>query len=306
MHENGHVSSRFWMGWRLDHDKQINQDKPMYIKCWGARGSSPVSGKEFLKYGGNTSCLEIRVGNPEQIFIIDLGSGALPLGRSLMESENIHIHALFTHTHWDHIMGFPLFPLVFVPESSITFYYNPKFQGNPKKLIVQDMMAAPHFPVRIDNLPVTIHYRQIESQFQINELKIKTIPLSHPNLGLGFRLEHQGKSFVFLTDNELGLKHNGGKSTDEYADFCRHADLLIHDSEYFTREEYSKHQGFGHSHAEQVIELALKAGVKSLGLFHHNRKRTDIQIDSFLKTISYNKTDNLNIFAVAQGQEISL
>lgn len=278
----------------------------MYIKCWGARGSSPVSGKEFLKYGGDTSCLEIRAGNSEQIIVIDMGTGALPLGRSLVQSENIHIHALFTHTHWDHVMGFPLFPLLFVPGSSITFYYNPRFQGNPQKLIVQDMMAGPHFPVRIDNLPVTIHYNQIKSQFQINELKINTIPLSHPNLGLGFRLEHEGKSFVFLTDNELGFRHRGGKTIDEYAHFCRDADLLIHDSEYFTKEEYLKHQGFGHSHAEQVMELAHKAKVKSLGLFHHNRERTDDQIDNYLKTISFNKPDDLKIFAVAQGQEINL
>lgn len=278
----------------------------MYIKCWGARGSSPVSGKEFLKYGGDTSCLEIKAGNPQQIIIMDFGTGVLPLGRSLIESKNVHIHALFTHTHWDHIMGFPLFPLLFVPGSSITFYYNPKFQGNPRKLIAENMMAAPHFPVRMDSMPVTIYYKQIDSQFKINGIKIKTIPLSHPNLGLGFRLEYEGKSFVFLTDNELGFRHRGGKSMDEYAQFCRDVDLLIHDSEYFTREEYLKHQSFGHSHAEQVVELARKARVKSLGLFHHNRERTDTQIDDFLKTISFNRADVLNIFAVAQGQKIRL
>lgn len=278
----------------------------MYIKCWGSRGSFPVSGKEFNKYGGNTSCLEVRTGNSEQIIVIDMGTGALPLGKSLVQSENIHIHALFTHTHWDHVMGFPLFPLLFVPGSSITFYYNPKFQGNPRKLIVQNMMAAPHFPVRIDNLPVTIHYKQVGPQFKINEIKIQTIPLSHPNLGLGFRLEHEGKSFVFLTDNELGFRHRGGKTMDEYAQFCKDADLLIHDSEYFTREEYLKHQGFGHSCAEQVMELALKARVKSLGIFHHNRERTDAQIDNFLETIPSKYSEKFNVFAVAGKQEIIL
>lgn len=280
----------------------------MYIKCWGARGSSPVAGRDFLKYGGNTSCMEVRAGNPEQTIVIDFGTGALPMGLELMRQNRKKIHALVTHTHWDHIIGFPLFPLLFIPGSRLRFHYNPRYQGNPEKTVVKDMMASPHFPVNIKDLPVEFVFSEVESEFFIGPVYIQSMPLSHPNLGLGYRLKHNNKSFVFLTDNELGHIHRGGKSLEDYVWFCRGADLLIHDSEYYYQHEYESTQGFGHSLAEHVLDLARKAEVKSLGLFHHNRERTDDQIDSLIAELSGSSPGkfDFDIFAVAQDQEIYL
>ncbi|MFP4084627.1 MAG: MBL fold metallo-hydrolase [Desulfonatronovibrio sp.] len=280
----------------------------MYIKCWGARGSSPVSGQEFLKYGGNTTCIEVRAGKPRQTILIDFGTGALPMGREFVRQGNKNLDVLLTHTHWDHIMGFPLFPLLFVPGSRIKFHFNPTFQGNPEKLVVLNMMKSPHFPVNPQRLPARFSYQQTGSDFKIGSVKITSIPLSHPNLGLGYRLEYAGKNFVFLTDNELGHAHPGGKSLDEYIRFCDGADLLIHDAEYFDQHEYKQTKGFGHSTVDQAMELAAKAGVKSLGLFHHNRERTDNEIDQLIHQLNQTAPEKytFNIFAVYQGLEINL
>ncbi|MFO7728041.1 MAG: MBL fold metallo-hydrolase [Desulfonatronovibrio sp.] len=280
----------------------------MYIKCWGARGSAPVSGKEFLRYGGNTTCIEVRADNPQQSILIDFGTGALPMGLELVRRDVKNLDVLITHSHWDHIMGFPLFPLLFVPDSRIKFHFNPAFLGNPEKLVVQDMMKSPHFPISPERLPVRFSYQQTGSDFKIGQVKITSIPLSHPNLGMGYRMESAGKSFVFLTDNELGHPHPGGKSFDEYTRFCRGADLLIHDAEYFNQQEYNQTKGFGHSTVDHVLELAAKAGVESLGLFHHNRQRTDQQIDQMIHQLNRDAPAKykFDIFAVYQGQEINL
>jgi phosphoribosyl 1,2-cyclic phosphodiesterase len=267
-----------------------------------------VSGKNFLKYGGNTSCLEVRTGDPEQTILIDFGTGALPMGQRLARENTKELDVLITHAHWDHIMGFPLFPLLFIPGAVLRFHYNPRYQGNPEKTVLKDMMASPHFPVSIKNIPAEFIFSEVESEFFIGPIYIQSMPLSHPNLGLGYRLKHNNKSLVFLTDNELGHIHRGGKSLEDYAWFCRDADLLIHDAEYYYQHEYDHTRGFGHSLAEHVLDLAGKAGVKSLGLFHHNRERTDDQIEAMVAELngSYSGKFDFDIFAVAQDQEIIL
>jgi ribonuclease BN (tRNA processing enzyme) len=280
----------------------------MYIKCWGARGSSPVSGKKFIKYGGNTSCLEIRAGDPEQVLLLDFGTGALPMGLKLTRENNKDLSVLLTHYHWDHIMGFPLFPLLFLPDSKLRFYFAPEHQDNPEKMVVKELMKPPHFPLGINEIPVRFNFYEVGSSFSIGSLRIKNIPLSHPNHGLGYRLEHNNKSLVFLTDNELGFRHPGAGSVEDYVHFCLGADLLIHDAEYFSPLEYEQVRGFGHSLVDHVIELAQMSGVKSLGLYHHNRERDDDQIDMLVARLNRESAEkyNFEIFALAQEQEIYL
>lgn len=279
----------------------------MYIKCWGARGASPVSGKQFLKYGGNTTCIEVRAGDPEQTILIDFGSGAPAMGRDCLRTNRMDLDVLITHTHWDHINGFPLFPLLFIPGSRISFYYDSNYQGNPEKLVIQDMMAAPHFPVSAKELSASFSFFDAGSEFYLGPVKILSIPLSHPNFGLGYRLEYLGKSFVFLTDNELGFQHNGSRTFEDYIQFCQEADLLIHDAEYFSQEEYQQKKGFGHSLVQHVLDLAGKSRVKSLGLFHHSSERTDDEIDFLIKGFASSRSEyGFDVFAVAQEMEINL
>ncbi len=279
----------------------------MYIKCWGARGSSPVSGKQYLRYGGCTSCLEVRANGSDQTVMIDFGTGAPTFGRECLRVNRMDLEVLMTHTHWDHITGFPMFPLLFIPGSRLRFHYNPRYQGNPEKLVIKDMMTAPHFPVKAKDLGASFSFSEVGSEFFLGHLKISSIPLSHPNLGLGYRLECNGKIFVFLTDNELGFQHKGSKTFEDYVHFCTDADLLFHDAEYFTQEEYQHKKGFGHSLVQHVLDLAVKARVKSLGFFHHNSERTDDEIDSLVNGLSSTGSKHgLEIFAVAQDKEISL
>jgi phosphoribosyl 1,2-cyclic phosphodiesterase len=253
----------------------------MHIRCWGSRGQIPVSGPEYNKYGGDTTCLEIRSTDGDLI-IIDSGSGIRHLGTRLLEQKERKINLVFTHLHLDHILGFPFFAPVYNRQTSITIYgcpfHIPSFQE-----ALHGMMQAPYFPVDLNHLPCKIKYKDILTQsFKIGSLHIKPIILNHPNGGLGYRIEENDSVFVFLTDNELAYDLPGATPFESYRDFCKGADLLIHDAE-FDKEEYTKFKAWGHSRYTDAVELAIKAGVKRLGLFHINNKRTDRQVDSMVR-----------------------
>ena len=253
----------------------------MKVRCWGARGSIPVSGPEYVRYGGDTTCIEIRSKN-DALLVIDAGTGIRRLGCRLVEEGRLDLTLLFTHTHWDHVLGLPFFKLLYNPQVRIDLYGSPGLQGNIAKLLTR-VMAPPLFPVPFVKLPsrITGFVWQGES-LQVDSLKVTRIALSHPNLGAGYRVEEDGRSFVLLTDNELSQHHRGGRSFDEYAAFCRDADLLVHDAEY-TPEEYPQRRGWGHSHFEDAARLAKAAGVKTLGLFHHNQERSDDGVDEIVR-----------------------
>ena len=253
----------------------------MYIRCWGSRGQIPVSGTEYNKYGGDTTCLEIHT-KRDDLIIIDAGSGIRYLGTKLLEEKKRKIHLLFTHLHLDHILGLPFFAPVYNRQFSLTIYGCP-FNISSFHKALHGMMRAPYFPVDINNLPCKINYKDIHTQsFKIGAVHIKPILLNHPNGGLGFRLEENGAVFVFLTDNELGYDLPGAQPFEIYRDFCKDADLLIHDAE-FDKEEYSKFKAWGHSRYTDAVDLAIKAGVKRLGLFHINNKRTDRQVAAMVR-----------------------
>ncbi|MBU1229749.1 MAG: MBL fold metallo-hydrolase [Proteobacteria bacterium] len=253
----------------------------MKVRCWGARGSVPVSGPEYARYGGDTTCIEVRSKNDE-ILVIDAGTGIRRLGCALLEQGRLDLTLLFTHTHWDHVLGLPFFKLLYDPKAWIRLYGCPGLQGNITKLLSR-VMSPPLFPVPFASLPSRLEGLTWEEEsIQVDTLTVTRIALSHPNLGAGYRVEEDGKSFVFLTDNELAQHHRGGRSFDEYAAFCRDADLLLHDAEY-TPEEYPARRGWGHSHFGDVALLAKAAEVKVLGLTHHNQERTDEGVDEVLR-----------------------
>ncbi len=249
----------------------------MYIKCWGSRGSIPVSGQDYLKYGGDTTCIEIRTKSGDLI-IIDAGTGIRRLGNQLLEDHCSVYHLLITHSHWDHLIGFPFFTPLYLKESNIQIYRCP-FPGKFIEEIVNKMMGPPHFPVRYSDLKAQITYMEAcPSEFQIGSVTVIPISLSHPNGGYGYKFIEDGKSFVFLTDNELGFTHSNGLQVSDYAILCENADLLFHDAEY-TPEEYKECIEWGHSSYTDALEMALTAGAKRLGLFHLNRERTDADMD---------------------------
>lgn len=253
----------------------------MRVRCWGTRGSVPVSGPEYDRYGGDTTCFEIRSKN-DAILVIDAGTGIRRLGRSLQAEGRRELTLLFTHTHLDHVLGLPFFRPLYDPGARITLYECPTLQGNLTTLL-ERAMSPPLFPLSFRTLPSRLEALAWGgAQLTVDSLQVTRIALSHPNLGVGYRVEEDGKSFVLLTDNELSEHHRGGRSFEEYAAFCQGADLLAHDAEY-TPEEYPQRRGWGHSTFLDAARLAKAAGVRTLALAHHNQDHADADVDEIVR-----------------------
>jgi len=249
----------------------------MLIRCWGSRGSIPVSGPQYNRYGGDTTCIEIWTERGDLI-IIDAGSGLRRLGDKLLKDNVTRFDILFTHAHVDHMMGFPFFTPIYRKETRAVIHGNP-FSVPSYETILKGFMTAPYCPVDLNDLPSSVKFDKIgTAPFKLGGMRVIPIPLSHPNGGMGFRFEEGKRSFVFLTDNELEYDgHPTGLSFDDYAELCKGADLLMHDAEY-TPKDYKR--SWGHSTVNATVDLAVKAGVKRLGLFHLNQRRSDDQVDA--------------------------
>ena len=252
----------------------------MLIRCWGSRGSIPVSGREFLKYGGDTTCIEIQTASGHTI-IVDAGTGIRRLGNRLLEAQRFRYDFIFTHAHWDHVMGFPFFKPLYDSRAVLRMHRCP-FQSKFVETILKKVMSPPTFPVKYADVTADIQYETAcPYTFEIGSATIIPIALSHPNSGSAYKFVEGDKSFVFLTDNELDFVHPGGCSYQEYVDFSAGADLLIHDAEY-TPFEYETKKSWGHTVYTRALELAVDAGVKKLGLFHLNQDRTDLEVDDIV------------------------
>jgi len=177
----------------------------MIIRCWGARGSIPVSGKDYLHYGGNTTCLEIR-NHRDDILLVDAGSGIREAGNSFLADGRRDFTLLLTHAHWDHIMGFPFFKPLYRHDATINIWGCPFAQDSIREMLAR-VMFAPYFPIKYDDIHANVTYAEICIEtYQLGDLTITPIALSHPNQGTGYKFSEAGRNFVFLTDNELGLQ----------------------------------------------------------------------------------------------------
>lgn len=279
----------------------------MLIKCWGSRGSVPVSGKEYLKYGGDTTCLEIR-SDKDDLIIIDAGTGIRRLGIELLNEKRYSFDLLFTHAHWDHLMGFPFFAPIYHENYEILMQGCPFAQEFIEKMLGK-VMSQPNFPIEYSDLKASFEIiPECPLSFQIGSVDVTTIPMSHPNRGNGYKLIEDGKVFVFLTDNELTYQHKGGLGFDDYLEFCKGADILFHDAE-FTPEDYDSVRQWGHSRYTDALDLAIKAGVKRFGLFHLNQNRTDSEVDTIVEHCSRIVTERgieLDCFAVGMDMVFEL
>jgi len=279
----------------------------MRIKFWGARGSIPVSGKNYNKYGGCTTCVEVR-SRKDELIIVDAGSGIRPLGKELLKNSHNNLNMLFTHSHWDHVLGFPFFAPIYSKKTHINIM-GCSFSSDPVREIIAKTMQPPGFPVKFEEIEARFDFGSIcAGGCDIGGLQVLPIELSHPNQGLGYKFTEGGKSFAFLTDNELGFMHPGGRKPEDYEAFSRGADLLVHDADY-TPEEYPRRRTWGHSTWEQALDLALKSEVRALGLFHHNQDRLDRDLDRIVAECqrrARRARSRLKCFAVKEGQEIKL
>lgn len=279
----------------------------MNIRFWGTRGSIPAPGPENARYGGNTTCVEIR-GSDGTIFVIDAGTGIRKLGISLLkEQQSKEINMFFTHSHWDHIQGFPFFVPAFSPK------YRVKIIGcntsyNKVKSILANQMEWAYFPVSFDSLKADISYEAVDKHgVKIGSLKIEFIEANHPGGCHGIKCRENGKTFVFLTDNELRSEEYISPF-ESFVSACKGVDLLVHDA-MFTAKEMPQHRGWGHSSIEETMELAGKAEVIKLGFFHHDPERTDEQMDLIVE--ESNKTikssgHQFTCFGVKEGDTFNL
>ncbi len=287
----------------------------MNIRIWGCRGSLPTPGKETLRYGGESTCVEIQSDSGQRI-IIDAGSGIRKLGLSLMKDQTVsHLTMLLTHSHWDHLSGFPFFMPAYDPNYSITVCGGPIPQEYLWKYLTHSM-EAPYFPVEFSALKakfnVGCHCDRLHCDHVLSasdrSVECHSIPLNHPNGGYGFKFINGGKKFVFLTDNEIRHHHEGGLPRSAYIDTCQGADMLFHDAQ-FTEKDYGSTRGWGHSTFIDAVDLALEAGVKRLGLFHHDPNRSDDdldrQVDSCRDRIAKSGSD-LQCFGCAEGMELQV
>jgi phosphoribosyl 1,2-cyclic phosphodiesterase len=281
----------------------------MRIKFWGTRGSIPVPGIDTTVFGGNTTCVEITLDSGKTI-IIDAGSGIRLLGRKLLNEERIgEIYLLITHIHWDHVMGFPFFDPIYNPASRIYI------DGNRNCLkglryTFDNKMGDGFFPVKFDDLRAEIKYlgKLPHGPLEIDGTVIDSIPLHHPQGGKGFRFCEGNRKMVFLTDNELRGKPWEGRSLEDYAAFSQDADILIHDAQY-TPEEIGSRLGWGHSDYSAAFEMAFKASVKKLILFHHDPPRTDSQMKSLVENcriLAEKEKSEMVIDAAIEGVEYEL
>ncbi len=248
------------------------------VEFWGVRGSIPTPGSKTVRYGGNTSCVEMRLGETRLIF--DGGTGLRVLGLNLLKQMPVEAHILFSHTHWDHIQGFPFFVPAFVPINKFHIYGAIAPDGTTIKDCLSDQMLHPNFPIPIQVMGSEMKFYDFSSgeTVKIKDIEIETASLNHPNFAVGYRISWQGKTVVYCPDTE----HYQDRFDENVLHLSRQADLLIYDATYTNAEYYnidSPKIGWGHSTWEVGVEIAKKAGVKQIVMFQHDPSHNDQFLD---------------------------
>jgi phosphoribosyl 1,2-cyclic phosphodiesterase len=260
--------------------KMACTNKNMRIKFWGVRGSTPTPQAENLRYGGNTSCVEVRLG--ERIFIFDCGTGFRALGQSLrheMGSRPVSAHVFVSHFHWDHIQGIPFFgPLYDRAESRFLFHSSSRSRSLQR--VMEEQMAAPYFPVGMSEMKAHRSFYDLQpGRLTLDDVTIQSLPLNHPQGCTGFRLESKEGVLVYATDNEPG-NADFDKNVRQLA---AGADVLIYDAQYLPEEYEAQKRGWGHSHWREAVNVVMESGAKELVLFHHDPDHDDSCIDNVVK-----------------------
>ena len=285
----------------------------MRVQFWGTRGSIPKPGASTTRYGGNTSCIEMR-SSRGTLVVVDCGTGAHALGQKLIAAGTRSGHILISHTHWDHIQGIPFFAPFFAPGTEWDIY-GPKGLGPSLRETLAGQMQYTYFPVALEKLDATVRYHElVEGAFEIEDIRISTRYLNHTALTLGYRLEADGVVVVCASDHEPHspmLAAGQGDVTGQdlrHAEFIHGADLLIHDAQY-TAEEFAAKIGWGHSSVEYAVKVGQHAAVKKLALTHHDPLRDDDALDRIVESVRTKLQRNgsaLEVFAAAEEQIIEV
>jgi len=276
------------------------------IKFWGVRGSIPVPGSKTLKYGGNTSCVELHC--DEKTIILDCGSGIRALGLDIedrgfiKENGKKELYMFFSHVHWDHIQGFPFFRPAFDPEFEINLYSS--LHSNVDiECALRGQMVEPYFPIRLSDMPARMNFKEIKSGegVQIDKIVVKSVSLNHPGGSLGYKIICDNKSVAYISDHEYTEE-----SRQRLVDFLNNTNMVIFDAHY-TPEEYSGadgssgRKGWGHSTWRHGVELCREANIDQLILTHHGREDCEIE-----KIELMTQKEFPNAIAAYEGLEIDV
>jgi CheY-like chemotaxis protein/phosphoribosyl 1,2-cyclic phosphodiesterase len=307
------------------HDPTAKLPTESLLRFWGVRGSIPTPGPNTVFYGGNTTCVELRADG--QLIILDSGSGIRLLGQHLageFKGRSLELTLLLTHTHWDHIQGFPFFAPAYIPNNTVRITgYEGYRKGLESTLAVQ--MESTFFPIGLRQLPSSISFiEQREMDFHIGPVRVRSIFANHPGICVGYRLDTTTGSVAFLPDHESYTRMRlhpraGGPKDQETHDFCRaedqklieflrDVDVLILDSQY-DEAEYQTHIGWGHSCYEDTVTTALAAGAKHLFLFHHDPMHDDARVSRMVghaRELVAKRKGTLTVEAAREGLSMPL
>lgn len=308
------------------------------LKFWGVRGSIPTPGPKTIKYGGNTSCIEIAFPN-EEIFVLDAGTGIRELGEYLVKLINpSKINIFISHFHWDHIQGLPFFVPLRNPEINLVIYGCEEPDSQIKN-ILSNQMDSTYFPIELTDLAAQISFKSLEQgKYLIGGVEVETKYINHPGYALAYKFSYEDKKIVFISDNEPFLDEknisiDSGTSpvnktesinellpeeiekmfnqfseskTEKLIEYISDADFFIHDAQY-TPQEYIERKKWGHSPYTYPIDLAIKAKVKKLLLYHHDPQHDDDFMDKIkIKAREYaqlRKGESLEIYIAREGDE---
>jgi phosphoribosyl 1,2-cyclic phosphodiesterase len=249
------------------------------LRFWGVRGSIAAPGPSHDRYGGNTSCVTLRLAVDEYI-IFDAGTGIREFGNFLIRlGLPVRLHLLISHAHWDHIQGLPFFRPAYLPQNNMTIY-GPNQPDTKFEQVIADQMQTAYFPVPISAMQAQLHFKTLgEGGYQVAGHSVQTMPLHHPGSTLGYRVGVGGKSFVYACDHEIAANDPG--SRESLAEFGRDADIMVADAQYVPTDFPGK-LGWGHSSYTDVVDTALQARVKHLLLTHHDPDRDDNALDAIV------------------------
>src|SRR5215467_5885371 len=304
----------------------------MKVRFWGVRGSLPSPGVHTNRYGGNTSCVEVRMPDGGPRIVVDAGTGIRKLGKDLVSGDfgegKGTVHLLISHTHWDHIQGLPFFSPLYHKGNRV-FVYARQRDDTHLRAVFQSQTEDPYFPVPFDSVQADVALRELVegARFEIGPVKVTCTRLNHPWIAMAYRLDHDDRSVAYVTDTapfrDILFEHEFIQSPPEpgapmrpddarklkamrdgVVQLCEGADLVIYDT-HFTPAEYRQFPHWGHSTPVDAMEIAEEAGARALALFHHAPSRTDDELDQILLECR-RSTRRLNVMAARESMEVDL
>ena len=253
----------------------------MHVRVWGCRGSLATPGRETLRYGGNTSCVEVECDDGTRI-ILDAGTGIRELGRKLATNGPGTIHLCLTHLHLDHIEGMGFFAPIFNPDTSVHLW-GPRSSVRSLDERLARYLSAPLFPVELSDLPATFSFNDVEDEpWEIGGARLVASAVSHPGATVGYRIEADGRTLAYLPDHEPAVGVDLEHLTSDWIsgfELAEGADVLIHDAQY-TDTEYLDHVGWGHSSVSHAVSFGKMTEVGRLIMFHHDPLHSDDDLDA--------------------------